>query len=268
MRYLILILISLFTIACGSGGEKAPDTSDKKERLDLSLDPSLGNVILPSPGEIFTALDNLDKVNWAKLSNYSTRSDYSTRYAQALNLGIRIADGFVAVNEESQVQCYKMNGVIEQLATQLGFGEYMKMYKDSLTIPIATGQWKKARTSLDNLHFAVQDKISLKGEKDIVVLGGIGGWLEGLYVVSGHLNNNFKKENCDLLNQGRLLKQYRDDLSSLNLSDPLVEEVSKGLAQIQDIIGTEDTADKIGFEQVTQLHTISKALTAKIINAK
>ena len=269
MKLFILLIFALAIGACGSGSEPNQDSSgsDKNENLDLSTDPTGGKAFIPSPGEIFTALNNLDQVEWSELAIYSTKSDYSTRYSKALNLGIRIADGFVAVNEENKTKCYSMNEVIDKLATDLGFGQYTRVFKDSLTIPIATGQWQKARVILDNLHFAVQDKVGLNGEKDIIALGAIGGWLEGLYVVSGHLKNNYNQDNSDLLNQGRLLKDYRDDLEELNINDPLVDEVEKGLGEIQNVIGLQD-AEEITVNQVNQLYEISKNLINQIVNSK
>src|SRR5471030_1253760 len=57
-------------------------------------------VTVPTPGELFAAIDKIGKPNWQGQYRKPIETAYSSRPQIALNLGGLVADGYIAVEAE------------------------------------------------------------------------------------------------------------------------------------------------------------------------
>ena len=64
----------------------------------------LDSISIPSPGELFAALEKPGKPNWVGQMRGPVSTNYKNRAQIALNLGGLIADGFIAVEAKDSQQ--------------------------------------------------------------------------------------------------------------------------------------------------------------------
>ncbi|MDP9005062.1 MAG: hypothetical protein M3N12_09780, partial [Verrucomicrobiota bacterium] len=112
------------TIACLAG------TTVAFAAETVSLPPEqLANAIrtdsltIPTPGELFAALQKPGKPDWAGQYRTPIPMTYRNRAQIALNLGGLIADGFIAVEAQDSQQVKNIGTDIIKLAKALGVSE-------------------------------------------------------------------------------------------------------------------------------------------------
>ena len=283
MHRLVLMASFFLLIACGTETQSQSDSgvndvkaltqtddeSDPKKEMTISeadKQQAMSNYLVPSPGEILSALDKLDRVEWSQLASYNSSGSYANKYARSLNLGVRIADSFVAINAEDAENFGTMSGLVFDLGRELGISRVLTEKREDLEELASRGSWPEMRAELDNIQGEIKAEVEALGEDDLMVLAGIGGWLEGLRVVSAHLKDNYSEDKSELLNQGHLIQYYTDEIAKLGSdanSNPVVKAVSEGLSQIQVVIPANE-ANKVALEHVRTLHQVSERLIQTI----
>lgn len=227
---LFMIASVLILTSCGGGSKDDKTKQDsikadsiKKTNKDIPQKDSTaynGQLLIPSPGEILDALDKLSstKVNWGSLVTYPAASNYSEKFTKALNLGVRISDAFVALYSKNSSKLGQMTEAINNLAADLGFMKTVKTESDSLKIYSANENYAAFTKTLNRMNAKLQDKIEELGDKDVVLATSIGGFFEGMQVVSGHLKSNYVSENTSLLLQSKLAEKYLKDMDDYGTS--------------------------------------------------
>jgi len=282
---LVLLILAIISFSCGenreddnpvnSGGDNselgnsgAPDGKDAKMTdLDKSMAAMDSNYLVPSPGEVLGALNKLEDIEWSKIMDYNEQTNYSDKSARALNLGVRIAASFVAINSEDRDNFGKMSSAIFELGDALNVGTILTDKRDDLESLAAKGEWAKMAASIDDIHNDIEASISDAGEDDLVVLASIGGWLEGLRVVSAHLANNYSKDKAELLNQLDLIKYYQTKMSSISEDSKLVNDVKASLNAIVAILTKTKDGTALSENEVKQLNTTIQGIVDTIKKA-
>src|ERR1700740_2857395 len=113
MKRLTRLLIAALLPICGAlfgadPGRLPPDQMAKAIRTD--------SISIPTPGELFAALEKPGKPNWVGQYRGPVPSTYSNRAQIALNLGGLIADGFIAVEAQDSQQVKNIGTDIIKLA--------------------------------------------------------------------------------------------------------------------------------------------------------
>ncbi len=102
-RYLAAILLGALTCALGADSPRlSSDQLAKAIRSD--------SISIPTPGELFAALEKPGKPNWTGQYRGPMPMTYRNRAQIALNLGGLIADGFIAVEAQDSQQVKKYRG--------------------------------------------------------------------------------------------------------------------------------------------------------------
>src|SRR6202011_1766066 len=78
------------------------------------------SISIPTPGELFAALEKPGKPNWVGQMRGPNATTYKNRPQIALNLGSLIADGFIAVEAKDSQQVKNIGTDIIKLAKALG----------------------------------------------------------------------------------------------------------------------------------------------------
>ena len=217
-------------------------------------------------------LDHLRKLGqniaWNKLAAYSPKSTYTSKEVKALNLGVRVADAFVAVYAEDKSNLQTQSDAIAKLSESLGAGAIAAPFKQEADELIKGGKWKELRTMMDNLYFQLQPQGAEadQGDQTISALTAAGALLEGLSVVSTQLSQSYNKEGSNLLSQGELIENTLDKLNDLGSSDALVNETKTGLQSILSTLSGAKDAN-ITQDQATKISTIAKGVIQKIVGA-
>src|SRR5436309_15783589 len=108
-----IAVISTFLAALGAETGRLPaDQLAKAVRSD--------SISIPTPGELFAALEKPGKTDWSGQYRGPIPITYRNRAQIALNLGGLIADGFVAVEAKDSQKVKNIGSDIIKLAKALG----------------------------------------------------------------------------------------------------------------------------------------------------
>src|ERR1044071_8963876 len=108
----------LVGLASASFAFAAPPANLAPEQLAGAI--RIDALTIPTPGELFAALEKPGKPDWAGQYRTPIPMTYRNRAQIALNLGGLIADGFIAVEAQDSQQVKNIGTDIIKLAKALG----------------------------------------------------------------------------------------------------------------------------------------------------
>lgn len=222
--------------------------------------------LVPSPSEIFNALDALGAVDWREVAAVNPETAYDGKYLRALNLGVRAADGFIAIEAEDERRFGEVTAVLFELGDDLGLGPALQARRPQLERLARGGSWQALRGALDSLRTGMEQEILALDEPDLVPLISVGGWLEGLRVVTGHLQDDYDARASTVLFQPRLVAYYDEALAGLPADVrrlPVLRRLDADLDEIRRLVDV-GTGTPIPVESVRRLHVLSTALVDQI----
>src|SRR5207247_4389469 len=103
------------SVLAAIGAERARLPADQLAKAVRS-----DSISIPTPGELFAALEKPGKTDWSGQYRGPIPVTYRNRAQIALNLGGLIADGFVAVEAKDSQQVKNIGSDIIKLANALG----------------------------------------------------------------------------------------------------------------------------------------------------
>lgn len=197
----------------------------------------LDEVALPTPGEFFAAINKLDRPNWSQLAARKPGPLTTGNRAQAsLNLGTRVADGFIAIEAQDGQQVKNVGKDIIDLARGLGVSQSILARGNSIGDFAENNDWSALKEELDATENEVKHQMAAQKDSDLVALVTIGAWVRGLQAASTEINTNYHPEAALLLRQPAIVEYLvaRIDVLPERLkSDELVGKVRNGLLEIK-----------------------------------
>ncbi len=224
------------------------------------------NVVIPVPSEIIMALDMISDADWRSVVSYDYSSNYAENYKIALNLGVRVAQGFIAIQAQDRRNTGEMFLISRDLAENFGARSEMFVDRNHITKLLNEGKWLDLRSILDDIHLRVKDEM-IKYDPDFVVLAGIGGWLEGMHIVSNALKDNYTEDSSMILHQPELIDHFIESVTSLkpvNLEKPEVKAIQKHLPRIKELTSV-GPGNPIPEESIAELYEIGRELNKMIV---
>jgi hypothetical protein len=196
-------------------------------------------ITIPTPGELFAALQKPGKPNWTGAYRGPVPTTYKNRAQIALNLGGLIADGFIAVEAQDSQQVKNIGNDVIKLAKALGVSQNVLSRGNSINDFAETNQWDSLQEELEATQNEVKNSMQSHSDQDLVILVSIGGWIRGTQVVSGSVAANYDERSAKLLRQPALVKFIHaklNDVSAELRSDPLVKTVNDQLSALEKLV--------------------------------
>lgn len=217
----------------------------------------LDEVSLPTPGEFFAAINKLDRPNWSQLAARKPGPLGTANRAQtALNLGTRVADGFIAVEAQDGQQVKNVGKDIIDLAKGLGVSQSILTRGNSIGDFAENNDWSALKEELDATENEVKHQMAAQKDDELVVLVTIGAWLRGIQAASSVVAGNYHPESARLLRQPAIVEYLiarMDILPERLKTDALVGKVRNGLIEIKAAVApsTPPSADTVKSIQQT-----------------
>ena len=139
---------------------------------------------IPTPGELFAALEKPGKPDWAGQYRTPIPMTYRNRAQIALNLGGLIADGFIAVEAQDSQQVKNIGTDIIKLAKALGVSENVLSRGNSINEFAEASEWDALHEELEATQNEVKTSMQSHRDQDLVILVSLGGWIRGTQAVS------------------------------------------------------------------------------------
>src|SRR2546425_8205527 len=197
------------------------------------------SITIPTPGELFAALEKPGKPNWVGQMRGPISTSYKNRAQIALNLGSLIADGFIAVEAKDSQQVKNIGTDIIKMAKALGVSENVLSRGNSINEFAENDEWDALQEELEATQNEVKSSMQTHRDQDLVILVSVGGWIRGTQVVSAAVMQNYDERAAKVLRQPALVNfihSKMNDVSPETHDDPLVKEVSDQLSGIEKLV--------------------------------
>jgi hypothetical protein len=225
-----------FLLACCAaiGAEPARLPADQMAKAVRS-----DSISIPTPGELFAALEKPGKPNWVGQMRGPVATNYKNRAQIALNLGGLIADGFIAVEAKDSQQVKNIGTDIIKMAKALGVSENVLSRGNSINEFAENDEWDALQEELEATQNEVKSSMQSHRDQDLVILVSVGGWIRGTQVVSAAVMQNYDERAAKVLRQPALVNFIQLKLSEVSADvrdEPLVKEVTGQLPGIEKLV--------------------------------
>src|SRR5881227_3679504 len=250
-------LMGIISAAIGAEPARLPaDQLAKAVRSD--------SISIPTPGELFAALEKPGKTDWAGQYRGPIPVTYRNRAQIALNLGGLIADGFIAVEAKDGQQVKNIGSDIIKLAKALGVSEKLLSRGNSINDFAENSEWDTLQEELEATQNEVKSSMQSHADQDLVILVTLGGWIRGTQVVTSAVVQNYDERSAKVLRQPALVHFMQSKINEISpelRGEPLVKDVSEQLGEIDKLVsfppGKAPTVDEV--KKINQ--AVSKMMT-------
>jgi hypothetical protein len=242
--FAITFLLGCCVVIGAEQGHLPADQMAKAIRLD--------SISIPSPGELFAALEKPGKPNWVGQMRGPVGMNYKNRAQIALNLGSLIADGFIAVEAKDSQQVKNIGTDIIKMAKALGVSENVLSRGNSINEFAENDEWDALQEELEATQNEVKSSMQTHRDQDLVILVSVGGWIRGTQVVSASVLQNYDERAAKVLRQPGLVNFIQSQMNEVSpemRNDPLVKDVTGELPEVEKLVsfppGKAPTADEV-----------------------
>jgi hypothetical protein len=226
----------LMGLACAATllAEPQPLTQDQ-----LAKAIKIDSLTIPTPGELFAALEKPGKPDWASQYRTPIPVTYRNRAQIALNLGGLIADGFIAVEAQDSQQVKNIGTDIIKLAKALGVSENVLSRGNSINEFAESSEWDALHEELEATQNEVKTSMQTHRDQDLVILVSLGGWIRGTQAVSASVMKNFDEQSARVLRQPAVVSFIHSKLNDISMdlrNEPLVKSVNEQLTAIEKLV--------------------------------
>ncbi|MEY2483276.1 MAG: hypothetical protein QOK24_1804 [Verrucomicrobiota bacterium] len=228
------LVLCLASVSLAFAAEPAPLAADQMTNA-IKTD----SLTIPTPGELFAALEKPGKPDWAGQYRTPIPMTYRNRAQIALNLGGLIADGFIAVEAQDSQQVKNIGTDIIKLAKALGVSENVLSRGNSINEFAENSEWDALQEELEATQNEVKASMQSHRDQDLVILVSLGGWIRGTQVVSASVIKNYDEKSARVLRQPAVvnfLHSKVNDISADLRNEPLVKSVNDQLTDIEKLV--------------------------------
>ena len=258
-RIACVVLVAFATAA--PGGEP-PHLSPAQIAKVIRTDA----LTIPTPGELFAALEKPGKPNWQSQYRPPMPATYRNRAQIALNLGGLIADGFIAVEAQDPQQVKNIGTDIIKLAKALGVSDNVLSRGNSINEFAEASEWDTLQEELEATQNEVKSSMQSHRDQDLVILVSLGGWIRGTQVVSASVLESYDERSAKVLRQPAVvsfIQSRMSDISADLLAEPLVKDVTEQLGVIAKLVAFPD-GKAPSLDAVRKLNDAATKLVAEI----
>jgi hypothetical protein len=265
-----------FSIACICALSGIATENEEKAPYDPKNAKDAG-VGMPTPYDKFLALDQVltkTKVKWddtfRKVAVDVDPDAFSDKdVAIPMILGVRIADGVMAIKANNAELLNKCAADIEKLAKKMGVADADLGRARAVRAAANKGEWLKVFMELGFLQQDIMKKIDQPEHATRGTLLIVCGWMQGARYTSTVIDENYSAETSNLLREPLLAKALKEKVESLppNLqSAPLVAKLREVLPQIEKIL-TIPLDGTISKENVGELNKLATEVVKAAMGA-
>lgn len=193
------------------------------------------DVVVPVPSEVFSVLDKLGEPNWQQEIRKVDLPKTGDRTKLALQFGMTVAEGFVAVQAEDKEKVKDIGREVIDLATALGLIKSVRPHAQAILDSADKGDWSSIRKEFDQTQKTVRDTMEQMKDADLSQCVSMGGWLRGTASVTSVVAKNFSADRAELLNQPMLVEHFIGTIGKMSNSvkdHGNVVDIAKGLKDI------------------------------------
>ena len=269
ITFITILMLSVIVFVAYSKSKQVLPIEEEIVQFNFSIDGK--QYIIPSAFHSFEFLNDMG-FPWKKLTVSENNSDYPNESQLALNLGMRAADGIVSLYADEKEDARFTRSTVLELTNKLGITPDIKNTVSALDQAVILHAEQKALGDrLMDLEFQIEKNLHKQKKDNLAVLVELG-WLEGLYIVSKGISQNYNPAYAEILRQPHIAEIYIEVLTSLSkrTSDEkekvLLESILKHIIEISKI-ANHTHKESFPLSKVKELYQISSNVK-KLIESK
>lgn len=212
--------------ACAFAEPDAPQPLTGEQVRDAEF---LEILSIPNPGELFAAFGKTGKPDWAALFRKHAPAPHTSRPLIALNLGICIADGFLAAEAQDRQQVKNVSMEIKLLAKSLGLEQEFMVRSNSIANFADNRRWGALVEEIEAVWGELSAAMDGRRDSELVMLTSLGCWLRSVDIASAHLAANYTAEGAEILREPAVGEFFAGRLAAL----PAKTKAIPAIAEIQ-----------------------------------
>jgi len=243
-------------------GQEQPTVDADHEREERGVNPYTA----PSVAEIFQQLDDLKPLPFELLKRDFPQSAPNGRERMGLAFGGLIADGFLIVECQKKNLVEDLGRVLLRQARSLGVGDRVMRHSASLTELGKKGDWPAVKQELISTQQDVEQAMGELRDQKMAHLISLGGWLRGLEISAGAVEDKYSTDRAAVLWQRDLINYFAEETQTLPPAvahTPFFEKLRTGVESIRDLLN-HAPPDKMSLAEVKALHEQARALNLAI----
>jgi hypothetical protein len=245
-------------------GQKPTDNVADHQREELGVNPYTA----PSVADIFQQLDDLKPLPFEQLKREFPQAAHTSREQMGLVFGGLVADGFLIVECQKRNLVEDLGRVLLRQARSLGVGDRVMRHSASLTELGKQGDWPAVRRELISTQQDVEQAMSELRDQKMAHLISLGGWLRGLEITSGAVEDKYTPDRAAVLWQRDLINYFAEEIKTLPppiAHAPLFEKIRAGVGTMGTLLN--NAPDELSLAQVKTLHAQARELNLAIAAA-
>lgn len=192
----------------------------------------LESLSIPTPGELFAAFGKIGKPDWAAFFRKQPPAPHTSRPLIALNLGARIADGFLAAEAQDRQQAKNVSTEIKLLAKSLGLEQEFMVRSNSIAGFADSRRWDALDEELEAVQAELAAAMAGRRDAELATLMSLGCWLRAVDIAGAQLAANYTPQAARILRQPAVAESFAARLDALPAKIktlPAVAELQKRL---------------------------------------
>lgn len=262
-------ILALFSSCCHvatapASGPAAMSQGQQQEAVFLDA------LSIPSPGEVFAAMNRACRPNWATLVTPATAPVTTDRTQLALAVGVLSANGYIAIEAQDGQQVKNVGREIMNVAKALGVSQSLLGRGNSLIEFADNNAWDALTEELEATENEVKLTMVEQKDRDLVTLTSAAAWLRGLDVASGIVLADEELKGASRLRQPELARHLASRLRELPpriQRGPLVSGVGRSLESIAAILEIPDPAKEQDRENLQKIHEAAASIVKEILTS-
>ena len=267
-HFAILVMATL-----GSLRASTPPTPDSAVR-PLTEPQMQGAVFLdalsvPSPGEVFSALNKVCRPNWATLVTPATAPVTTERSQLALVVGVLAANGYVAVEAQDGQQVKNVGREMMIVAKSLGVSQSLLGRGNSLMEFADNNDWEALSNELEATENEVKNTMVDQKDHDLVTLTSAAAWIRGLEIATRVVLSSDSLPGKEELRQPELARRLAAQLNAIPdrmKRGLLVPAVRKTLESTASLLEDPETNPESLRKRFSKIHDDCSAVVKLILN--
>jgi hypothetical protein len=248
----------------------APKPPPDQSKLSADFLKS-AEVLVPSPSELMAGLKDANITQWGEAAKLvetgaaSLRLNKADKPTKALNLGVRFADCFVAIQAKDKNTFLEAVVVAKSLAEQLGVGAALAESGKEVEKLVRSGDWPGTLEQLDILRDEALSTMQ-STDQDSATLATAAGWVRGLHLVTSVLNAHYSEQSSRILRQPDLAAHLKGAVGKLgpgSKDHPKVKELEAKLGEVEKLLNV-DKGAAVSKDAVAKIFQITGALVKSI----
>jgi hypothetical protein len=224
---------------------------------------------VPSPGEVFSALNKVCRPNWATLVTPATAPVTTERSQLALVVGVLAANGYVAVEAQDGQQVKNVGREMMIVAKSLGVSQSLLGRGNSLMEFADNNDWEALSDELEATENEVKNTMVDQKDHDLVTLTSAAAWIRGLEIATRVVLSSDSLLGKEELRQPELARRLAAQLNAIPdrmKRGILVPAVRKTLESTASLLEDPETNPEAVRKRFSKIHDDCSAVVKLILN--